>query len=88
VRVFDDVTVLRGAELVAPDVIAQVGSAHDVRFGEVDQVAIERRPVETLLGERFEQLGMTYRRGGSREPSERGNTRTCASKSRFAKDFS
>lgn len=63
------------ADLETPDVIAEVGPRHEVRFDEVDQVAVDRRPVEAEERHLLGDFAVAEGRGSPLEELHHGDAR-------------
>ena len=58
---------VRAAQLEAPDVVAEVDAAEQAGAGEVDQIALDRRGVVAVAGQRLDQLAVAARYLGGLE---------------------
>lgn len=76
-------TVARG-ELVAPDVIPEVGAPQDARLCQVLKVAKDRRAIDAGLFELVGDLTMTERCGGGSKHAEHRQARPCHTQARVA----
>ncbi len=86
--VLDDMPVFRRPKLVTPHMVAEIGSPDDGSLGEVDEVAIQRRAIETFLSECIEELWMAHGRARPLEKAQNGNSRPCRPQARFAEHLS
>lgn len=63
----------------SPNMISQLNSGEDPSVSQLDQVAIDGRPVKTLGGQKIRNLGMAQRTGRSDEfPHHRNTSRGSA----------
>ena len=71
----DVVLVLAAAQFVPPHVIADFDARREIRFGQVHQVAIDRRAIEPGRHQFLGQLGMAERHDGGPQLPQHGDPR-------------